>query len=115
MNKRIPMKGSTMRIEDQTVEVKVYNHNDAVVFVYENRNEKTGEKTDSGADIYKHWQNIVTAVPVDFGYEANLIDEEKYKLVKNVADSLAAIYELDTDGYEIGVSFYINHRPYVNC
>ena len=103
-----------MRIEDQTVEVKVYNHNDAVVFVYENRYEKTGEKTETGGDIYKHWHNIITAVPVDFGYEASLTDEEKYELVKNVADSLVALYQYDHDNYEIGVSYYINHDQFVN-
>ncbi len=47
-----------MIIEDQTVEVKVYQHNDAVVFVYETRYEKTGEKSDEGADIYRQWNNV---------------------------------------------------------
>ena len=103
-----------MIIEDQTVEVKVYDHNDAVVFVYEKRYERTGEKTEGGSDIFRHWQNVVTAIPVNFGYEHSLDDDDKYKLVKNVADALAALYEYETDGYEMGVSYYINQHQYVN-
>jgi hypothetical protein len=104
-----------MIIEDQTVEVKVYQHNDAVVYVYENRYEKTGEKSDEGSDIHRQWSNLLVAVPVNFSYEHQLEEEEKYKLVKDVADSLASLYQYETNGYEIGVSFYINSHQYVNC
>ncbi len=103
-----------MIFEDKTLQIKVWNHNDAVVFVYENRYEPTGEKTEGGSDIHKHWQNVVTAIPVNFGYDHELSDERKYELVKNVADSLSGIYSYETDTYEMGVSFYINHRPYIN-
>lgn len=103
-----------MKIETQTVEVKVWEHHDAVVFVYTQRHEKTGEKTDSGTPIYKHWNEVLTAIPVDFGYNHELDDEEKYKLVKNVADSLVALYQHDHDNYELGVSYYINHNQFVN-
>jgi hypothetical protein len=103
-----------MMIEDQTLEIKVYNHNDAIIFVYENRHEPTGEKTKGGSEIHKHWQNVVTAIPVNFSYPCEVTDEEKYELVKNVADSLSALYQHETDNYEMGVSFYINHAPYIN-
>jgi len=103
-----------MMIEDQILQIKVWNHNDAVIFVYEQRYEKTDEKTESGNDQYKHWHEVVTAVPVNFGYGHELSDERKYELVKSVADSLADIYSYETDTYEMGVSFYINHRPYIN-
>jgi len=72
--------------EKRTLEVKVWDHHDAVVFVTQQRYEKTGEKTEAGHDKYNHWKEVLTAIPVDFGYNAELDDEEKYKLVKNVAD-----------------------------
>jgi hypothetical protein len=103
-----------MKIETQTLEVKVWDHHDAVVFVTQQRYEKTGEKTESGHDKYNHWKDVLTAIPVDFGYSNELDDEDKYKLVKNVADSLVALYQYDHDSYEIGVSYYINHDHCVN-
>jgi len=103
-----------MKIETQTLEVKVWDHHDAVVFVTQQRYEKTGEKTEAGNDIYKHWKDVLTAIPVDFGYNVELSDEDKYKLVKDVADSLVALYQYDHDNYEIGVSYYINHDQCVN-
>jgi hypothetical protein len=103
-----------MKIETQTLEVKVWDHHDAVVFVTQQRYEKTGEKTESGTDIYSHWKDVLTAIPVDFGYSHELDDEDKYKLVKNVCDSLVALYQYDHDSYEIGVSYYINHDHCVN-
>jgi hypothetical protein len=103
-----------MKIETQTLEVKVWDHHDAVVFVTQQRYEKTGEKTELGHDKYNHWKDVLTAIPVDFGYNNELDDEDKYKLVKNVADSLVALYQYDHDNYEIGVSYYINHDLFVN-
>jgi hypothetical protein len=103
-----------MKIETQTLELKVWDHHDAVVFVTQQRYEKTGEKTESGHDKYNHWKDVLTAIPVDFGYSNELDDEDKYKLVKNVADSLVALYQYDHDSYEIGVSYYINHDHCVN-
>ena len=103
-----------MKIETQTLEIKVWDHHDAVVFVPQQRYEKTGEKTDSGTDIYKHWKEVLTAIPVDFGYHDDISDEDKYKLVKDVADSLVALYQHDHDNYELGVSYYINHNQFVN-
>ena len=104
-----------MIFEDKTIEITVYNHSDAVVFVYENRYEPTGDKTEGGSDIHKHWQNVVTAIPVNFGLGSEISNEDKYELVKNVADSLSALYQHETDNYEMGVSFYINHAHYINC
>ncbi len=103
-----------MKIETQTLELKVWDHHDAVVFVTQQRYEKTGEKTELGHDKYHNWKDVLTAIPVDFGYNHELDDEDKYKLVKNVADSLVALYQYDHDSYEIGVSYYINHDHCVN-
>ena len=99
-----------MMMEDQILQLKVRNDSDAVVFVYEKRY----EKTESDNAQYKHWHEVVTAVPVNFGYDHELSDEGKYELVKSVADALADIYSYETDTYEMGVSFYINHRTYIN-
>ena len=46
-----------MKIEDQTVEVKVWNHNDAVVFVYEHRNNAT--KKEDGTYTYEDYKKHI--------------------------------------------------------
>ena len=49
-------------IATKAYKVKVYDHNDAVVFVYENRWEKTNPK-DKECHKYKHWKEVLTAIP----------------------------------------------------
>jgi hypothetical protein len=66
-----------MIIEDQTVEVKVWDHNDAVIFVYENIHEKTGEVHESGVDMLRSYKQVLTAIPVDFTYNHELSDDDK--------------------------------------
>jgi hypothetical protein len=75
-----------MIIEDQTVEVKVWDHNDAVIFVYETIHET---------------------------YDEDLSDDAKLEKVRNAADALSQLYSHAGD-YEMGVSYYINHDPYIN-
>ena len=102
-----------MIIEDQTVEVQVWDHNDAVIFVYENIHEKTGEVHESGHDVWRSYKQVVTAIPVDFTYSDSLSEDDKLEKVRKVADALTELYAYQ-DGYEIGVSYYINHDPFVN-
>jgi len=102
-----------MQIEDHTVEVEVYSHNDAVVFVYEHHHENTGEKSEHGYDIYKHYKKVRTAIPVDFGYDAELTDADKYNLVQNTVNALSPLYQHECD-VEIGISFYMNSEYLVN-
>ena len=103
-----------MIIEDQTVEVKVWDHNDAVIFVYENIHEKTGEVHESGHDMWRSYKQVITAIPVDFTYDENLSDDDKLEKVRKVADALTELYAYE-EGYEMGVSYYINHDQFVNC
>ena len=103
-----------MIIEDQTVEVKVWDHNDAVIFVYENINEKTGEVHESGVPVWRNYKKVVTAIPVNFTHCDSLSNEDKLVLVRKVSDALTELYAYE-DVYEIGVSYYINHDQYVNC
>ena len=102
-----------MQIEDQTVEVEVYSHNDAVVFVYEHRHENTGVKSEHGYDIHKHYKKVITAIPVDFGYDAELTDADKYNLVQNTVNALSLLYQHDCE-LDIGISFYMNSNYCVN-
>ena len=100
-----------MRIEDQILEVKVWNHNDAVVFVYEHHNKAT--KKEDGTYTYEDYYDVLTAVPINFGYDdESLTEEEKYAKVKKVADALADVYQHEPD-YEMGVSIYMNTHPYL--
>jgi len=101
-----------MIIEDQTVEVKVWNHNDAVIFVYESRYDKTGELHE-GVPVMRHYQKVLTAIPVNFCH-GDLTDDEKLEKVRKVASALAELYESE-EGFEMGVSYYINEHPYINC
>jgi len=103
-----------MIIEDQTVEVKVWDHNDAVIFVYENIHEKTGEVHESGVDVWRSYKQVVTAIPVNFTYCDSLSSDDKLEKVRKVADALTELYAYE-DGYEMGVSYYINHDQFVNA
>ena len=101
-------------IADKTYKVKVWDHNDAVVYVYEHRYEKANPK-DKECNRHKHWKEVITAVPLNFGYSDTLTENMVLKKVQAVAKSLEAVYEYDTDGYEIGISYTINYnRQYVN-
>jgi ASC-1-like (ASCH) protein len=102
-----------MIIEDQTVEVKVWDHNDAVIFVYENIHEKTGELHED-VPVWKSYKNVVTAIPVNFVYCDSLSNDDKLEKVRKVADALTELYGYE-DGNEMGVSYYINHDQYVNA
>tara|TARA_R110002072_G_scaffold301816_2_gene482513 strand:+ start:184 stop:495 length:312 start_codon:yes stop_codon:yes gene_type:complete len=102
-----------MIIEDQTVEVKVWDHNDAVIFVYESIHEKTGEVHESGVPVWHSYKQVVTAIPVDFTYDEDLSDDAKLEKVRNAADALSQLYS-HAGEYEMGVSYYINHDPYIN-
>ena len=103
-----------MIIEDQTVEVQVWDHNDAVIFVYENIHEKTDEVHESGVPVWRSYKKVVTAIPVNFTCSDSLSSDDMLVLVRKVADALTELYAYE-DGYEMGVSYYINHDQYVNC
>tara|TARA_R100000995_G_scaffold23923_1_gene10299 strand:+ start:1215 stop:1520 length:306 start_codon:yes stop_codon:yes gene_type:complete len=100
-----------MNIEDQTVEVKVWDHNDAVIFVYESTHEKTDELHE-GVPVWKGYKKVLTAIPVNFSY-GSLSKNEQLDKVCRVADALSELYS-DDDLNEIGVSYYINHDQSVN-
>ena len=101
-----------MIIEDQTVEVEVWDHNDAVIFVYECRYEKTDELHE-GVPVMRHYQKVFTAIPVNFSH-GELTNDQKLEKVRKVASALAELYESE-DGYEMGVSYYMNEHQFVNC
>tara|TARA_R100001440_G_scaffold12095_2_gene21354 strand:- start:883 stop:1191 length:309 start_codon:yes stop_codon:yes gene_type:complete len=102
-----------MIIEDQTVEVKVWNHNDAVIFVYEDMYDKTDELYE-GVPVMRHYQKVFTAIPVNFCCCNELEEDEKLEKVRKVASALAELYE-SQDGCEMSVSYYMNAHPCVNC
>ena len=103
-----------MIIEDQTVEVQVWDHNDAVIFVYESIHEKTCEVHESGVPVWRSYKKVVTAIPVNFTYCDSLSSDDKLEKVCKVADALTELYAYE-DGYEMGVSYYINHDQFVNA
>jgi hypothetical protein len=53
---------------------------------------------------------------MNFGYDENFTEEMVVEKVQAVASSLEAAYAHDVDGYEIGISYFINYnRQYVNA
>ena len=102
-----------MIIEDQTLEVKVWNNDDAVILVYETMCDKTDELHE-GLPVMRHYQKVLTAIPVNFCCDLTLEDDEKLEKVRKVASALAELYE-SHEGYEVGVSYYMNAHPDVNC
>ena len=97
-------------IQDKTYKVKVWDHNDAVVFVYDNVYTKTVDPKDPEKSIHKQSKDVITAIPINFGYEENLTNEDKVKMVERVASSLEDVYSCDPDTDEIGVVYYINRQ-----
>ena len=102
-----------MIIEDQTVEVEVWDHNDAVIFVYETVHENPGRYSED-VPVWKSYKKVVTAIPVNFTYCDSLSNDDKLEKVRKVADALTELYAYE-DGYQMGVSYYINHDQYVNA
>ncbi len=101
-------------IDTKTHKVKVWDHNDAVVYVYESRWEKTNP-ADKECHKHKHWKQVLTAIPMNFTYDPELTEDMVVEKVQAVANSLEACYAHDVDCYEIGISYVINYnRQYVN-
>ena len=101
-------------IDTKTHKVKVWDHTDAVVYVYETRYEKTNPDNKE-CHKYKHWNNLITAIPMEFGYELDLTQADKVNKVQAVVDALYEVYTLETDGYEISISYLINNLKSINA
>jgi hypothetical protein len=98
-------------IQTKTHKVKVWDHDDAVVYVYESR----WEYTDKGCNKYRHWNHLITAIPLNFGYEDDLTQADIIAKIQEVVDALYAVYALNTDGNEINISYLINNLRCINC
>ena len=99
-------------LQDKTYKVKIWDHNDAVIYVTETNSYL---KTDPNheADNTGKWvteTKVLTVIPVD---NNEGVDDDFIDRVKKAADSLAALYEGSPD-YAIKVQYIINAHPYVN-
>ena len=62
------------------------------------------------------WQEVLTAIPMNFDYADELTEDVVLEKVKAVANALEAVYVHDSDAGEMGISYTINYRrQYVNA
>jgi len=100
-------------IQTKTHKVKVWDHDDAVVYVYWSRWSRI-EPTNKDCTKYRHWNQLITAIPLNFGYEHELTQTDMIAKIQEVVDALYAVYALNTDGDEINISYLINNLRCIN-
>jgi hypothetical protein len=98
-------------IQDKTYKVKVWDHNDAVITVYERHYKKKAHPKDPDKEIYWAELKPITVIPVD--HACTLSDDAFIELVNNTVKALSALYE-HTPDFEVGISCTFNY-PYVSC
>lgn len=98
-------------IQDKTYKIKTYDHNDAVIFVYERHYLQKKDPKDEEKKIYWSENRVVAVVPVNKDFEVE--EAEFIKRVNATVEALASLYE-HTPDYEIGISCVLNY-PYSNC
>lgn len=99
-----------MLVRDTTHKVKVWDHNDAVIYVYERIYSTKIDPKNPDKKIYKQHTNVITAVPVNFNWDDD--KESRIKRVEAAATALEDLYATEPDT-DIGVCYVIN-TPYVN-
>lgn len=100
-----------MLVRDKTHKVKVWDHNDAVIYVYEKVYFSKVDPKDPEKRISKQETNVITAIPVNADY--NTDRDEFIQRVANTVASLEVLYSTEPDS-EVGICYVIN-TPYVNC
>ena len=98
-------------LETKTYKIKVWDHNDAVIFVYEHC-AKPINPDDETCHKWKYWKEVLTVIPVDRCYDLDA--DEFVTQVQSTVKALVDLYEQSQDR-EIGVSYVINNNQYINC
>jgi len=98
-------------IEDKTHKVKVWDHNDAVIYVTEKYYHSKVNPDDPTKYTHKEVTNTLAVVPVNSG---DSIDAEFIEKVQKAADALAELYSGEPDS-EVRISYIINAHQYVNA
>ncbi len=100
-------------LEDKTYKVKVGDHHDAVIFVYE-RHRKCLNPDDKPEDHrWKHWKEVVTVIPVFDDGDYQNSEGVLLNNVKVTVDALSELYSSCPD-YEMGIEYTMNTHQYIN-
>lgn len=101
-------------LEDKTYKVKVGDHNDAVIFVYERHRKCLNPDDEPENHRWKHWKEVVTVIPVNHDFEDYQdTSGQFYTNVRATVDALAELYSSSPD-YEMGVEYVMNTHQYIN-
>jgi hypothetical protein len=98
-------------LEDKTHKIKVWDHNDAVIYVKEKYHHSRVNPDDPEKYIHKEVTNTLAVIPVNSG---DTVSTEFIEKVQKAADVLAELYSGESDS-EVSVGYIINSNPYVNC
>ena len=98
-------------LEDKTHKIKVWDHNDAVIYVKEKYYSSRVNPDDPTKYINKEVTNTLAVIPVNSGGSVDSVFIEK---VIATADALAELYSGECDS-EVHVGYVINSNPYVNA
>ena len=100
-------------LEDKTYKVKVWEHCDAVIHVYERHSELLNPDDAPENHKCKHWKETITVIPVSIDGSFPSAEDELINNVKVTVDALAELYS-NTPDYDIGIEYTMNTRQYVN-
>ena len=99
-----------MLARDKTYKVKVWDHNDAIIYVYEKEYSSKADPKDPDKMIHKCETAVITAVPINMDWDT---DKEAFiQRVAAAASALEDVYSTQPD-CEVGVCYVINN-PNVN-
>jgi len=97
-------------LEDKTHKIKVWDHNDAVIYVKEKYYNSRVNPDDPTKYIHKEVTNTLAVIPVNSG---DTVGTEFIEKVQKAADALAELYSGEPDS-EVHISYVINSNPWVN-
>lgn len=97
-------------IEDKTHKVKVWDHNDAVIYVTDTFYIQRKDPNNPDKFISKEQKGVLAVVPVN---SSEGITETFLENVQKAADALANLYSNEPDS-EVKVTYSINAYPAVN-
>jgi len=98
-------------LEDKTHKIKVWDHNDAVIYVKEKYYSSKVNPDDPTKYTHKEVTNTLAVIPVNSG---DTVSTEFIEKVQKAADALAELYSGECDS-EVHVGYVINSNPYVNA
>tara|TARA_R100001463_G_scaffold14383_1_gene37862 strand:+ start:206 stop:514 length:309 start_codon:yes stop_codon:yes gene_type:complete len=100
-------------LEDKTYKVKVWDHCDAVIHVYERHSELLNSDDAPENHKWKHWKETITVIPVSIDGSFPDHEEDLINDLKVAVDALAELYSKTPD-YDVGIEYTINTHQYVN-